>query len=72
MKKQIITIGTFMMLAMASVSLSSCGGESAKTESHEHTAEYQCPMDCEKGKTYDQEGECPVCHMALKEVEHAH
>ena len=27
---------------------------------------YQCPMDCEKGKTYDKEGTCPVCNMALK------
>jgi uncharacterized paraquat-inducible protein A len=30
---------------------------------------YQCPMDCEKGKTYDEEGKCPVCGMALKKVE---
>ena len=27
---------------------------------------YQCPMDCEKGKTYDKEGSCPVCKMDLK------
>ena len=32
-------------------------------------AEYQCPMDCENGKTYDKEGECPECKMALKKVE---
>ncbi len=30
---------------------------------------YQCPMDCEKGKTYDKEGTCPVCEMNLKKVE---
>lgn len=30
---------------------------------------YQCPMDCEDGKTYDKEGTCPVCKMALKKVE---
>jgi len=30
---------------------------------------YQCPMDCEDGKTYDEEGKCPVCKMNLKEVE---
>ena len=30
---------------------------------------YQCPMDCEKGKTYDEEGKCPVCNMDLKKVE---
>ncbi|MBT8253427.1 MAG: hypothetical protein HKN00_10610 [Flavobacteriaceae bacterium] len=30
---------------------------------------YQCPMDCEEGKTYDEEGKCPVCKMDLKKVE---
>ena len=30
---------------------------------------YQCPMDCEKGKLYDQTGQCPVCKMALKAVD---
>ncbi|PTM09036.1 MAG: hypothetical protein DA407_06670 [Bacteroidetes bacterium] len=32
-------------------------------------AEYQCPMDCEEGKTYDSPGTCPVCAMDLKKVE---
>lgn len=27
---------------------------------------YQCPMDCEKGKTYEKEGKCPVCGMDLE------
>jgi hypothetical protein len=27
---------------------------------------YQCPMDCEKGKTYAQAGKCPVCEMELE------
>lgn len=27
---------------------------------------YQCPMDCEKGKSYIKEGSCPVCKMNLK------
>lgn len=26
---------------------------------------YTCPMDCEKGKTYDHAGTCPVCKMDL-------
>ena len=30
---------------------------------------YQCPMDCEKGKTYEKEGDCPVCKMDLKKIE---
>ena len=29
------------------------------------SVEYQCPMDCEDGKTYHKEGSCPVCKMAL-------
>jgi len=24
---------------------------------------YQCPMDCEKGKTFDSAGSCEVCGM---------
>ncbi|MGI9531256.1 heavy metal-binding domain-containing protein [Lutimonas sp.] len=29
---------------------------------------YQCPMDCEDGKTYHETGSCPVCKMDLKEA----
>ncbi|MFC4740787.1 heavy metal-binding domain-containing protein [Flavobacterium ponti] len=32
-----------------------------------HMASYACPMDCEKGKTYDAPGKCPVCEMDLVE-----
>lgn len=32
-----------------------------------YTHVYVCPMDCEKGKMYGQPGECPVCHMDLKQ-----
>ena len=48
--------------------------EEVKVESHEgHDHEegemsssvYQCPMDCEKGKTYEVAGSCPVCEMDL-------
>jgi Heavy metal binding domain len=31
-------------------------------------AKYQCPMDCEKGKQYEQAGACPVCKMDLVAV----
>ncbi len=30
---------------------------------------YQCPMQCEGDKTYDEPGSCPVCKMDLKAVE---
>ncbi len=29
---------------------------------------YQCPMDCEKGKTYDKAGKCPTCKMDITKV----
>jgi len=31
----------------------------------EKTMIYQCPMKCEGSKTYDHEGNCPVCNMKL-------
>ena len=43
-------------------------------ENHDHeegemvSSVFQCPMDCEKGKTYDVAGSCPVCKMDLKEI----
>jgi len=33
---------------------------------------FQCPMDCEEGKTYDEAGACPVCAMDLKKMEGTH
>ena len=46
-----------------------------KQEMHNHNkmanAVYQCPMDCEHGKTYEKEGNCPVCNMKLKKVENS-
>ncbi|WP_196885298.1 heavy metal-binding domain-containing protein [Aureivirga sp. CE67] len=32
-------------------------------------AVYQCPMDCEKGKTYEKEGKCPTCKMDLAKMD---
>lgn len=29
---------------------------------------YACPMKCEKNKTYDKPGKCPVCGMKLAPV----
>ena len=29
---------------------------------------YQCPMDCENGKTYSKPGQCPVCGMDLEKI----
>lgn len=72
MKKAIL----MMAFAIATVSVVSCD-KKAKTESttehegHDHKAgdahqlAYVCPMDCEKGKTYETAGKCPVCKMDL-------
>jgi hypothetical protein len=37
-------------------------------DAHDHAHAYICPMNCEKGKTYDKPGTCPVCNMDLEEV----
>lgn len=80
MKKSILLIALCLSI---SIVVTSCKGEKKEaaedTEMHEnHAADkadmamndaYKCPMDCEKGKTYDKEGKCPVCNMNLKKVE---
>ena len=81
MKKVIIV---FALLFSISLVVTSCKGEKEdhseeNKEMHEEhgadkadiamNAEYQCPMDCEEGKTYDAAGACPVCAMDLKMLE---
>lgn len=80
MKKLILMLSVCFTVAMVS-----CKETDKKTDANADTemnethaadqadmamnAEYQCPMDCEEGKTYDTAGACPVCGMDLKEVE---
>lgn len=40
-----------------------------KVEETVAAVEYQCPMDCEDGKTYHEAGSCPVCKMDLKAMD---
>lgn len=40
--------------------------ENKQDTTHVAAAVYQCPMDCEHGKTYDKPGQCPVCGMDLE------
>ena len=49
---------------------SSCGcGENNQFKSNDQQeAKYQCPMNCEGNRTYNQPGECPVCNMQLVKV----
>ena len=77
MKKSMLLLTLFLSM---SVMLMSCkeSKKETKTEQTEHAVEkadlalndaYQCPMDCENGKTYDKKGTCPICKMELKKVE---
>ena len=77
MKKILVLI---VIVCSVSLFFSSCKEkkhEEHSTEVHderEHdtemavNTEFQCPMDCEKGKTYEKKGSCPVCKMDLKEA----
>ena len=40
--------------------------ESHENHNNEGVEGYQCPMDCEHGKIYEEQGTCPVCKMDLK------
>jgi len=87
MKKQFlnivgaIAIGSFLFLSCSdeakettenSVEHMDEGMTDGHEHEHEHAAMYQCPMDCEDGKTYNEPGTCPVCNMDLVEMEHNH
>lgn len=34
----------------------------------DHAGDYYCPMFCEGDTVYNEKGDCPVCHMHLKEI----
>lgn len=58
-----------MMIVSGILSCSNEKGKDASTEAtvaSEHKHSYRCPMNCEKGKTYDKPGKCPVCGMNLE------
>ena len=62
----------FMVLAViafTSFSLQSCKEKKEEIKKEVATAVYQCPMDCEDGKSYTEAGQCPVCKMDLVEKE---
>ena len=70
MKKLIIPLCISAMFLAASCNNSTSSDKKVEKSSSDSTksAVYQCPMDCEKGKTYDQPGKCPVCEMDLEKV----
>jgi hypothetical protein len=65
MKKSIV----MLVFAFATLSVVSCKDDKKVETTEEHAghdhAHYVCPMDCEKGKVYETEGNCPVCEMDL-------
>ena len=71
MKKVLLTLvfGLFFV-AFSTAQTSTEKSKKEITVAKEKVADYQCPMDCEKGKTYEKEGSCPVCKMDLKAAKH--
>ncbi len=74
--KQVFKI-TVAVIAIGTIALLSACNNNSSTEkttatdtvaqtAEEHAHKYRCPMNCEKGKTYDKEGTCPVCGMKLE------
>lgn len=68
-------ISKLLVVFTAAITLAACSNDasdksradSAQTagaDGHQHS--YRCPMNCEKGKTYDKPGKCPVCGMNLE------
>lgn len=81
MRKSLFVFATIFSFAVLFTACKETKKEEVKEEvnmenhdGHDHTNEkmasnvYQCSMDCEKGKTYDSAGSCPVCKMDLKET----
>ncbi len=65
MKKTIFIIALTFTVGL---SFNSCKKETKNEIKKEVSVKnYQCPMDCEHGKTYTEPGKCPVCKMDLKE-----
>ncbi len=69
MKSFISKLSIVLVLSITGIAFTSCGESTNSNQTETAQATYACPMDCEKGKTYSEEGSCPVCGMDLKEVE---
>jgi hypothetical protein len=67
------TIFRIFLMAVTVLGMAACSNDAgtkpeaaqtATADGHEHA--YSCPMNCEKGKTYNKPGKCPVCGMNLE------
>lgn len=74
MKKTILALAIVLALGFTFTSCKKDKNEEVKVEDVKSEVAkemasnlvYQCPMDCEKGKSYTEKGNCPVCKMDLK------
>ncbi len=70
MKQSIIMLCISALVAVTACNNSEPAAKATDTTTdstgNTEKAVYQCPMDCEKGKTYDKPGKCPVCEMDLE------
>ncbi|OUR94376.1 hypothetical protein A9Q87_01675 [Flavobacteriales bacterium 34_180_T64] len=78
MKRVVLLFALCFGLTVIAFSCRDTKKETQTEASHNHEEDelvmhdaYVCPMDCEKGKTYVEESNCPVCKMVLKKVEDA-
>lgn len=69
MKRSILIIMSIAFLSAGTLGLTGCESESTEIKNGDELAKYECPMDCENGKKYDEMGTCPVCKMDLVKVE---
>src|SRR5690606_2563107 len=63
------TLKYIMAVMLMFVAFSSCN--SNKKSNGNRVEVYQCPMQCEGDKTYEEEGSCPICKMDLALVENS-
>ncbi len=81
MKKLILMVAVVALVSFTATSCKKDKAEEVKSETEvvdevkkeaqevlaSNDVLHQCPMDCEKGKSYTEAGKCPVCKMDLKE-----
>lgn len=74
MKNKKSILAALIILSSVAVFNACNGNKSGEKATTEQTAgeQYQCPMDCEEGKTYSEPGQCPVCGMDMVKVENNH
>lgn len=61
-------LGVFGIKSTFQETHSCCGGHGHSHQGNSTSnigKAYQCPMKCERDKTYDSPGKCPVCNMNL-------